>query len=847
MGFQRPICHLTLLSQEVLQFEISSKQTVDSALLAANKKLFIDESNFIFFALYYLDSEGQIQWLNPVDRFIDILAPRDSNGQICLFHGVRFFPLSCLSIMDSNTVMQFFFDARLQFMKGALSMEFNDFCVCSAILVVQKASECILEFHEVTRIFDEELSPPKLLLRQYDASLSEIHEAIYDHVLRLKNFSSAELITRFLKHCQTSISFGSVFYKLKDTQNHDLLFAVNSSAIIIFEEKNIYNPKKVLPFSNVDDIQCSEDSLVVTSRNCQGHDLNYDSHYEGTQTLPSSSLKKLRFKCVSTHICRKIWSATVAQHKFYRSLIGETSYENSEYNLKRLTERLSEFLASSSTVFTSSSSLGSFRSDSISSMRSRLNEKPGCSEVPIVSHERTREEKERDLQLYYRLKADVKLIEDELIEQLEELKGLCIEEANITGDVPKEIYMTLVPGEKIPTITKRVGTSFKLDENTIENAKAPSRVDQLQADVQLHRKIVAAAERLANDVTINKSVRKKRRKDFKAAASKLRGLEKGLYQLRLSASKPDVSEYNDLAQVPKSNTGSGFSLNNLRYWPNFITPKLGSVAKSCPTTPRGSIQDMSAEEVDKLSIGKAFAFRRGPAERTAQKMSAMSLTAEQRRSSGALPPLIPQRKHTSASLGSCQIDESPTYSNIGYQSSVPYRSAYRQSNFPTFHEKLGHTTRSRSISNYSDAVHKTDFSIQKTYVVPYERKETDSGILAAGYSTSSLDRRMLRTRPSSMASSNTHLRDSTSSGVSSASSFTGSPSMMSRTTTFPVASDINGLSSTTALEMSISASRIQPTSKNVDHLLSSISSRAAIHFKNSNLLLSPSKKTATMV
>ncbi|PIO75295.1 hypothetical protein TELCIR_02667 [Teladorsagia circumcincta] len=67
------------------------------------------------------------------------------------------------------------------------------------------------------------------------------------------------------------------------------------------------------------------------------------------------------------------------------------------------------------------------------------------------------------------------------------------------------------------------------------------KLSQLETDVELHKRIVAAAERLAKDKSMNKSVRKKRQKDFHAAAMKLRGLELGLNQMRLSASKPDVS------------------------------------------------------------------------------------------------------------------------------------------------------------------------------------------------------------------------------------------------------------------------------------------------------------------
>ena len=49
----------------------------------------------------------------------------------------------------------------------------------------------------------------------------------------------------------------------------------------------------------------------------------------------------------------------------------------------------------------------------------------------------------------------------------------------------------------------------------------------MEAEIELNRRIVAAAERLASDRSANKSVRKKRRKDLQAATLRLRGLEKG--------------------------------------------------------------------------------------------------------------------------------------------------------------------------------------------------------------------------------------------------------------------------------------------------------------------------------
>ncbi|KAI6175541.1 FERM domain-containing protein 4B [Aphelenchoides bicaudatus] len=373
---------------------------------------------------------------------------------------------------------------------------------------------------------------------------------------------------------------------------------------------------------------------------------------------------------------------------------------------QKLTEQLENLLGSSTKLasLASSSSIDSYSTISRSSMPpSSLRIGTLSSTSLSVNKNLSAEEKQELDKEYKRLKTKLKSIEDELITHLNELKTICLEEAQISGVMPKEVYMTLLPGEKLPPVTKRVGTAFKLDQQLIENSNGADRLVQLQADIQLHRKIVEAAERLANDKTTNKSVRRKRRKDFQAAALKLRGLEKGLYQLRISASKPDIST-NDFpanGNLSRSRAGSGFSLNSLKNWPNFIG---GSrIPKSCPTTPRGSIPDLSApmDATDKLPInvfpkskhsGHLSSQQRRPIE-LQPSWSQMPTTST---SGSSLPPAIPSRRPTVTSLnghkdgakrlGTSSASEFPTYTNIGYKSSVPYKSAYRQQNYPTLEQ-----------------------------------------------------------------------------------------------------------------------------------------------------------------
>lgn len=68
------------------------------------------------------------------------------------------------------------------------------------------------------------------------------------------------------------------------------------------------------------------------------------------------------------------------------------------------------------------------------------------------------------------LKSRKSVMQDKLNSKLEELKKLCLKEAELTGQLPKEFPLS--PGEAPPTIRRRIGTSFTLPENLLNNAKS---------------------------------------------------------------------------------------------------------------------------------------------------------------------------------------------------------------------------------------------------------------------------------------------------------------------------------------------------------------------------------------
>ncbi|XP_008408216.1 innate immunity activator b isoform X1 [Poecilia reticulata] len=112
-----------------------------------------------------------------------------------------------------------------------------------------------------------------------------------------------------------------------------------------------------------------------------------------------------------------------------------------------------------------------------------------------------------------------------------ELKKLCIREAELTGQLPKDY--PLLPGEKPPQIRRRIGAAFKLDEQNIPQGSENSELSLVDADLALQTKIYEAARKLCEEGHLSKSVRKSRILHSKTEEKKLKKLQEKAFQLRL--------------------------------------------------------------------------------------------------------------------------------------------------------------------------------------------------------------------------------------------------------------------------------------------------------------------------
>ncbi|XP_030917630.1 innate immunity activator protein isoform X1 [Geospiza fortis] len=123
---------------------------------------------------------------------------------------------------------------------------------------------------------------------------------------------------------------------------------------------------------------------------------------------------------------------------------------------------------------------------------------------------------------------------------IQELRQLCLREAELTGTLPCEY--PLKAGEKPPKVRRRIGAAFKLDEIAVLRG-----VDPLERERALQLQIAEAARRLCREENIGRQVRKRRQTAALREEQKLRDLEQVLSQRRLLAGQRDISTAKELS------------------------------------------------------------------------------------------------------------------------------------------------------------------------------------------------------------------------------------------------------------------------------------------------------------
>ncbi|NWV33643.1 INAVA protein, partial [Grantiella picta] len=137
------------------------------------------------------------------------------------------------------------------------------------------------------------------------------------------------------------------------------------------------------------------------------------------------------------------------------------------------------------------------------------------------------------------------VLEAQLDGCIQELRQLCLREAELTGTLPREY--PLKAGEKPPKVRRRIGAAFKLDEIVVLRG-----VDPLEQERALQLQIAEASRRLCHEENIDRRMRKRRQTAALREEQKLRDLEQVLSQRRLLAGQRDTSSAEELSASDES-------------------------------------------------------------------------------------------------------------------------------------------------------------------------------------------------------------------------------------------------------------------------------------------------------
>ncbi|XP_022187271.1 probable serine/threonine-protein kinase tsuA isoform X1 [Nilaparvata lugens] len=165
-------------------------------------------------------------------------------------------------------------------------------------------------------------------------------------------------------------------------------------------------------------------------------------------------------------------------------------------------------------------------------------------------------------------------LESLLREKNEELKTLCIQEAELTGVLPPET--PIEPGESPPAFRRRVGTAFTLPENLINKLKSKEEesLAALELEIKIQNGIAEAALGLASDSAASKSVRRKHRLMYQQSQRRLTELDARLTLLRQAnhtkgqlkqrkKPRPPLDSDGDCCDGPESGSGSQNQLSTI--------------------------------------------------------------------------------------------------------------------------------------------------------------------------------------------------------------------------------------------------------------------------------------------
>ncbi|XP_029006339.1 FERM domain-containing protein 4B isoform X2 [Betta splendens] len=503
------LCQVHLLDgrnlELLVQPKLLSRELLD--LVASHFNLKEKE----YFGLCFIDDTGQNNWLQ-LDRKVLDHDFSKTLGPLDLKFLVRFYIEKITYLKENTTVELFYLNAKSLVFNETIEVESGHVFKLAAFALQEAKGDYT---SGVTARSDLKELPvfPIRVLREHP-SLNYCEDKVIEHYKKLKGLTRGQTIVQYLALVESLPTYGVHYYPVKDKQGIPWWLGVSYKGIGQYDLQDKLKPRKLFHWKQLENLYFREKKFAV--------EVN-DPHRKAVTKRTFGQTGLVIHTWYASHsLIKTIWAMAISQHQFY--------LDRKQSKLKMTTTRSSGDIAMDLTEIGTSrisklSSIGS-RDQLIMASNGSLISAGSADSVSEVSEEQKKEK-------IAELKQKEKKLQDTLTQKLEELKRICLREAELTGSLPEDY--PLAPGEKAPQVRRRVGTAFKLDEPFPYDEDPHMR--NLEGQYALQQKFVEAAHKLACEGDLYKTVKKKRRNNYVDAVRKLKEIENEINNYSITKGK----------------------------------------------------------------------------------------------------------------------------------------------------------------------------------------------------------------------------------------------------------------------------------------------------------------------
>ncbi|KAM3914584.1 FERM domain-containing protein 4B isoform 1-T1 [Leptodactylus fuscus] len=510
-------CKVHLLDDRKLELLVQPKLLSRELLDLVASHFNLKEKEY--FGISFLDDTGQFAWLQLEQRVLDHDLPKKS-GPVTLYFVVRFYIESITFLKEITTVELFFLNAKACVFKGQIEVD-SETVFKLAALILQEARGDFSSDENARK--DLKILPalPTRTLQEHP-SLTYCEDRVIEHCKKLKGVTRGQAIVRYMKIVEALPTYGVHYYKVKDKQGIPWWLGISYKGIGQYDIQDKIKPRKLFQWKQLENLYFREKKFAV-----EVHDPRRIS--ASRRTFGQSGFV-VQTWYANNSLIKSIWVMAISQHQFYLDRKQSKAKIPSARSLDEIamdltessTSRISKMVDGKNPVIMASS--GSLISSG--SIDSEVSEEQKAEKIQELK------KKEKDLQ-------------DVLLKKIEELKKICMREAELTGKLPTEYPLN--PGEKPPNIRRRMGTSFKLDDNIL-HGEEESDLQNLEHKFLIQQQMVEATKKLLMEPDLAKNVKRKRKQDYSDAIKRLQDIESAINEYRIKRGKDPTKRASLLLQ-----------------------------------------------------------------------------------------------------------------------------------------------------------------------------------------------------------------------------------------------------------------------------------------------------------